>query len=552
MAKKAAKTQKLTVLLVKDSLSFFEEALRDPSSLTRVQVKSDVGFTGELWYAKPQSRSPQWKEFVAPALVSKIENLNTSSVSAVLFVKAKNRIFAFTFGYGRNLLKPNCYEPGFGLRVALNRIDHRQIRSLDLRTYEDLVVSTRKQTSRSSELATFGLDVARDLLRAATGEPSDTTFAKRVTGTDSLTLNVPVTPAGLGKKCEEILKAYKDDNYKEHFDWIDHLKEIRDEGVIDTLNGKLLWALKHEETEKLHLAAPEPLDWQSIEKFRIGGTRQTEYDDIDIDAYLATLGDKKSELTAEKLKSYRVSLRFTGNEIFQDKWSVYSCLVWDTTENHRLYAIVEGKWFEIEKSFSERVCKFVRAIRVPSQQLPQTKAGEREEDYNQRVAIEEPTRYICLDRQLVKPEDAASGIEFCDLLSADKQFIHVKKKTRSATLSHLFAQGTVAARAFLEDRSVRKQVREILKEGSSAYQSARTKKTFNGVSLIPDESTRPTSGDYEVAYAVITKPSGNWPSSLPFFSQLNLMQHAKLLRGLGYKISLQQIVESSPRGFATP
>jgi uncharacterized protein (TIGR04141 family) len=51
-----------------------------------------------------------------------------------------------------------------------------------------------------------------------------------------------------------------------------------------------------------------------------------------------------------------------------------------------------------------------------------------------------------LDGVLVKPEEATTPIEFCDLLSSNKGLIYIKKKTRSATLSHLFAQGTVAAR----------------------------------------------------------------------------------------------------------
>ncbi|MBD7969562.1 DUF6119 family protein [Paenibacillus gallinarum] len=35
-------------------------------------------------------------------------------------------------------------------------------------------------------------------------------------------------------------------------------------------------------------------------------------------------------------------------------------------------------------------------------------------------------------------------IEVCDLFSKNKHFVYVKKGTRSATLSHLFAQGSVS------------------------------------------------------------------------------------------------------------
>jgi Family of unknown function (DUF6119) len=47
-----------------------------------------------------------------------------------------------------------------------------------------------------------------------------------------------------------------------------------------------------------------------------------------------------------------------------------------------------------------------------------------------------------------------SSIEICDLLSSEKAFVHVKAKTKSSTLSHLFAQGLNSAQAF-RDRGFR-------------------------------------------------------------------------------------------------
>jgi len=532
------RTQKLTLLLLKGSVQSFRDALRKPGSLKCVPLKTDTPFPGEFWYSQPKTQTPGWQGFVEPVLESPLSGLTTSSVSAVLFVKAEGLIFAFTFGYGRNLLKPNCYELGFGLKVALNRIHHERLRSLDLRTYEDIMVATRKQTSRSAELGAFGLDVSRDLLRAVTGEPDDTIFARRLTGADALTFTARISVDQLGDRCKQILQAYHDVCYKQYFDWVDQLSEVRDRKVSDELNAKLEEALRSGNTEKLHLAPPEVLDWQSVEKFRVSGTRQTEYDDLDIDDYLEALGDKREQLTVQKLKSYQVSVRWTGSEQFQDKWSLFNCIVWETTQGKRLYALVEGKWFEIEKNFAERVSTFVKSIPAPPKQLPPARAKEQEEEYNKRVA-EADGSLVCLDRVLVKPADTATPIEFCDLLSDQKQLIYVKKKTRSATLSHLFAQGTVAARVFLQDGTVRKQIRDEL-----------AKMTANGnfVSLIPDETTRPNAPDYEILYAIITKPANDWPESLQFFSRLNLMQNARLLQGLGYRVTLQHVEESEVGG----
>ncbi|MFY0578048.1 DUF6119 family protein [Cystobacter fuscus] len=55
-------------------------------------------------------------------------------------------------------------------------------------------------------------------------------------------------------------------------------------------------------------------------------------------------------------------------------------------------------------------------------------------------------------------------MEACDLFSASGQFIHVKRKLRSSSLSHLFSQGTVAAETFLGDEKFRKDVKKAVAE----------------------------------------------------------------------------------------
>jgi uncharacterized protein (TIGR04141 family) len=57
-------------------------------------------------------------------------------------------LFAITFGYGRGFLDLSRIEHRFGLRVALNRIDPSQIRSLDTKTFEDMVVTKPESTVR--------------------------------------------------------------------------------------------------------------------------------------------------------------------------------------------------------------------------------------------------------------------------------------------------------------------------------------------------------------------------------------------------------------------
>lgn len=493
---------------------------------------------GEFWYALPRRTPADWQDFIAPVLAEKLDHMYNASTAAVLFVRVDKRVLVYTFGRGKNLLKSELIEMSFGLRVALNRINHLQMRSMDIRTYEELAISTRKQTSRSSDLGTFGLDVTRDLLRAVTGEPENKEFASRLTGSDSLTISAPVNVQDLGMKAQEILTAYKQEHYREHFDWVDHLREVRDKEEIEKLNSRALKAMREGALENLYLAVPDPIDWQEVDKFLIEGTGSKEYDDLDIDEYLRNLGEKRSDLTIQKLKNRRVKLRSasTGQNIAI--WSLYKCPVWETHFNKECFALVEGRWFRIEENFAKEVRDYVSQITEPENKLPPARANELEPNYNQRVATQRSDVYFLLDRIIVRPQAAASGIEFCDLLSNSGQFIHVKRKTKSSTLSHLFSQGSIAARTFLEDPGVRSQLREILRKESQ--------NTPSFSDIIPSKGDRPNASAFEVAYVMIAKKKKDREDCLPFFSQLNLMQNSRMLRGLGYRVTFQVVFEEYP------
>jgi len=49
--------------------------------------------------------------------------------------------------------------------------------------------------------------------------------------------------------------------------------------------------------------------------------------------------------------------------------------------------------------------------------------------------------------------------------------------------------------------------------------------------------------DYGIAVAIVSKPRLNWPQSLPFFVQSNLMQNSKLSQGTEFNVTLQQVAE---------
>lgn len=529
MTKKGIRTAKLNVLLVKSTYKTFEDALRDDHSLSKVRLKQKIGNGSALYAKKPHQNPPSWAKFLVPIAAETLQLANASS-SAVLFVKSGKRILAFCFGQGRSELKPEVAEPGFGLKVALNTVDPERLRSADARTLEHGITTKRLQTSRDADQTAFGFDVSRDLLRQIAGQPDDASFAGKVIGSDSLTVHAQVVAADLGKKSEQLLKAFRSKRYKDFFEWVDHLAAVTDPTLSEKLDGKLISALKGNDRENMHLAASSVIDWEAVDKFKIQGAGRDEFLDLDLEAYIESLGDNLSAITVAKLKGYRIRTQFAGSDSFVPQGSVYSSLVWETKYRGRLYALVDGHWYSIDESYAAKVAKFIKKIPEPDpDHLPTSTIGEKEGDYNERAANDSDELFL-FDKVGIRPDGAATPIEFCDLFSKSKQMIHVKRKTRSATLSHLFAQGAVSAQLFLQDPEVRKQVKEEIRE-----------KLPSGGFLrhIPDG--RPAAADYEVVFAIIAKPQTKWPLSLPFFSQVNLMTTCKQLEALDYRYALQLV-----------
>lgn len=522
------KTRTLTVFLLKEHIKTVDEAVKEDANAQRYQINPDLPYTGALYVGDTKNHPPSWLSFVNTGLIDQLDVSPNVSTSAVLLIEMASRIFAITFGYGRYLLEPESCEIDFGLKVALNAVDADRLRSVDVRTFEELALHTRRQTSRSSSLDTFGLDISRDLLRLVTGEPRDSSFAKRVTGADSLTFTAPVEFKDLGDKCNQMLNTYGSDHYKDRFGWVDHLKRVRDKSLEQQLIELLLEAFKTGNIERLYLAPPEIQDWQKVGGFSYSARLSVEdkFPDLDLQDYTDSLSTI-NELDYTKLLKDRVLCFHTESDQVLNEWSIFDCIVFETEFDNKTYALVSGEWYEISRGFADNVNAYIGDISMPDVALPDAEKNEWEGNYNARVAALLPDT-VLMDCKCPVPSGAQSGIEVCDLFTGKCQFIHIKRSNRSSTLSHLFSQGTNSAFAFLSDAEYRRLAREHIE-----------KLNPNLSTLIPD--SRPEPHKYEVVYAIISKNNSSELASLPFFSKLNLMQATQQLTTLGYKVSATKV-----------
>lgn len=530
-------TQRLTIFLLRD-IADLGDAIADDvvNTLEVSDLTQASGLTGRFYSKKSFSRKPGWVTYLDAIVDGGVPGLQSSSASGLLLLQVDGHTFALTFGYGRSFLNQARIERRFGLKVALNLIDERQIRSLDTKKFDEMVVSTNTQTSRTTELPTFGVDILRDILRAVTGKAPESSGYKSLSGSDALVLGVDKPVTDLPAMLRDLHANYTATKYQAAFGWVDHLSEVKDPALVNALDDLLVTQLKASDTDATHMAMPENLDWADIEYFLIVPTRKTTYDELDLDDYLAQSATDASNLTVALLKSRKVSVKFLRNPDADSRWSVYQCLVSEQRLKGLLYALIEGHWFAIADSLVNQVDTAIAAIPSASVTLPAGIPGESEGDYNARAAAAS-TDLALLDKKLIAPAGSTTRIEFCDLLSTDGSLIHVKRKSRSSTLSHLFAQGHVSAEA-LVDGTLRDRVRVAIQNAAGSADAT------GWLDLVPPSTSPPDRDKVTVTYAVIANSKATGVEWLPFFSRLTLMQTVRDLNRLGFtKVALVRVPE---------
>lgn len=518
-----------TIFLLKESIADPVIALNPSKRYTTIPLTAELGLPGALFIGRQFRAIPEWVEVLNPFIEREIPPVYTASISAVLIVQYRDRFFAMPFGYGRSLLTPHSWVRDFGLRVTLNKVDPKKLRSIDSKIYDDMVVSTRKQTSQSSKLDTFELDVNRALLRGVTGEADEHDIFTRITGSGLLRVTTELPFSRLPGILDEAIDAFSDDAYQQHFPWVDNVKEV--DTVLSTeLDQFLVETLASRNLGGAYLAAPQIVDWERINRFSYTNAEGVLYLELRLPEYLAILSAHGIAVTIETLKRHRVRVQYDGDDAIYDKWSVYECLVWETSLRDRQFVLLDGLWFEIAPDYAAEVANYIVSITTADIPFPAALAGQGEGTYNETVEAQNADVYAMLDRQNFYPSSATTSIEFCDLLSIGGHLIHVKKRTSSGTLSHLFSQGSVSSDLFLQDSHLRNEIRQrLITLGNSAH-----------ADLIPTE--RPISSNYEVVYAIIAAPTrSDWPPPLPFFSSVNLMHHARRVQNLGFNVSVQYI-----------
>lgn len=502
---------------------------------------------GQLYYNATAQEPPDWAEFLERGAPGIKPLLHSQHSSAVLLLEAgpanARRLFAICFGQGHHAIEQNFVERQFGMRVVLNSVSRKDLRVIDSASLDSTVMQRRTQASRDSDLKDFGLDTNRELLRLASGTPSDRNIAKAVSGKDALQIRKKLAFAELPILCDQLLDLYNAVDYKADFGFIDQIKPLHKGTLTEALDALLLTELTNMVAgipSELHLAVPDilptgPSSQLSYHGARMPRTKQ-QFDTLAIDDYIAELnaGGFASGCDIDDVRTHVVCSRSNDPAAPFGQMKVFDCMVFEIQHNNIQYVLFDGQWYEISGVYYQDIQSYYLDLKK-TPFLSASSAANEQALIAELCAAAYP-HLLCIDKTKINPTGVSyANLEACDFVSHSKQLIHLKDSESSAPLSHLFNQGLVSAEALRRDSTVRTKFRKVAAQRETEY--SRT----GFVAQLPT-AARITPADWTVVFGVLKKKGvRSGMLDLPFFSKVALRAAADRISLMGYQVELHLI-----------
>ncbi|KJD42907.1 DUF6119 family protein [Paenibacillus terrae] len=489
-------------------------------------------FEFKVYIQRNKSKEPKWINFLENDLEipnrEEIKNMVNSYVILVKVMKDETPyFFAVTGGFGFTAINKNNLENNFGLKVALNSIDSKELKAFDVRNLDLKTKQKRVLFNKGSEVGEFDLDFEQDLINLVSGKSRDEEFGTSVRGsTSSLSVTSDVTFSRLGDKCKQILELFLSEDYKENFGFIDNIKIVKDAETISILSLNLFNVLSEQETDNLSLAYPDMIEYEKCSTYQIRrGRKKVDTDEVTLQD-LYSLLDKEIEFNSPSdINKIKITgFDDTGNPI-TSAVSINHFIIFQTEYGGSTFIFSLNNWYKIDNDYFARIQNEIMEVPLIDNAdfLTEIQNKEAEGTYNER---QDSDYFLCLDKRNFQVPNSRSKIEICDLLSRDKHFVCVKKETRSATLSHLFAQGSVSM---------------VMLKDSPKYRQHLVRQA---IEKFPDENYDEQDfpyGECTLVYAISSSKSNDIRTILPFFSKVNLLHHVALINRLGMKVAMFKI-----------
>lgn len=515
-----ANKNKLSIYLLKEGVMAQEEIFERPDE---VQVFTTLPDNSPVYFAPSYVHEPSWMQSFFLNSDDRLKQANSRVVLLKkLSVDGEEKLFALTFGYARFLFKANVLEEQFGLKIVLNSINQNQIRKISKASVGTNQKQSNEQLPKNSNIAEFGFDINRDLMKNVSGKSADDMFEKSMlTGGDIFSLTVSRDISNIDEFLIYCYRKYKEETYKAQFAWIDNIKYVKNYEKIEELNRHIISEINAHNFSNVWMAVPEVVDWVDIKCFKIAGDRSnTEYDDIYIDKVIDSLRNDLTDISQLMNKNIR-AISNRDDNMFLFEWTAYNCLIAEITLDGEEYCLNNGKWYKIHSDFAREINTQYENLDLCQDEF--ISYAHRDEDAYNEALRDALLGSIMLHKYKI-PIGGGQGnnIEPCDLLW-DNKMIHIKRNGGSSLLSHLFNQAHVSCQMWMDSKSRNKLKSQLQQNG------------IHGI--VPDVFI---PSNYEIIIAIINKYHDIRPK-IPFFSKVTICYTATAIETLGYKVKIKNI-----------
>lgn len=406
----------------------------------------------------------------------------TSTVaSAALFVDLDGETFAVTFNQGWRLVRESTIDRGFGIDFAVRVVDDDEIRHVTRWALSAKSRVDRNVVPSGQGLWSFGLREHAELVRQLTAmarvditvnltHMRKTRYRRnprlRLECGESLKLPLSVHGDGLISDLREISRVLREHPVSEELGplrWVrrvsnrDERREELDSTVVTML------AEPTPSLGEVGIAYPAKyFDGPEVHRCKgiLNGTA-IDTDDLTLNHLASPLRDIPAAARLQALRSGQIDGYDEAGHSTTDGMPAVQWIAAEVVNPSGRYILLDGDWYELGDEYVRHVDRVVHKAfdSPPPWQLPAWSDAPKKADgvvvegaYNEHVANVD-SRFLCLDKKLVKTRAHRKGFEACDLLGPDNSLVHVKKTstaTGSSPLSHLFAQGLVAAESFTD------------------------------------------------------------------------------------------------------
>lgn len=350
--------------------------------------------------------------------------------------------FAIPFGGGKSLLINEALVEDFGLKILLNSVDIDQFRQLHISDCGKNFRSTSSQLPKLGTIDDFVFDFNTEILKKAVAKSDDELFANNnIIGADGITVTVPYKCNNIDDFLIECYQKYKSNKYKEHFSWLDNIREVKDPTLKEKLQLVLINSINSKEFDKVWMAVPEIIDWDNVSYFKFR-KRDNPENDISISTFIKTFDNEHIDNFKQILNKNVSAYDFNDNESYT--WSANKCLMCEINYQDNIYCYNASKWYVVNKDYSIEIQKYYNSLPVSNVKFIECKE-KYEKDYNKRLSESLPNSVLMDCKNIEAIESGRSPVELCDVLTNNNELIHIKRGETSSYLSHLFNQARVSS-----------------------------------------------------------------------------------------------------------